>query len=95
MVTAEPPTPSTNDDHPSWCLRTYCTANRGWSGAHRSAPIIASEPPIRITANLYSVAALPDDVLVEIRGVPIVLPARAAYGLGRALVSLGKAGDPQ
>jgi hypothetical protein len=48
---------------------------------------------LRITANLYAVAAVPEDVLVEVRGLSVLLCARTAYGLGRVLVSLGKAGD--
>jgi hypothetical protein len=82
------------EGHPGWCVRGYCTANRTNSGAHRSAPIIVSDAPLPITANLYADAALPGDVLVEVRGLPVLLPARMAYGLGRVLVSLGKAGDP-
>lgn len=92
-MTVEQPPPV--DGHPDWCLRLYCTANLGRSGAHRSAPIIVADVPVRITANLYAVAQLPDDVLVEVQGLPVLLPARMAYGLGRVLVSLGKVGDPQ
>ena len=81
------------DRHPSWCVPGYCTAYQGRLGAHRSTPIIVNERPLLVTANLYSSAMLPDDVLVEARGLSVLLPASVAYSLGRVLVSLGKAGS--
>ena len=82
--------------HPAWCVRHFCTANLGRAGAHRSRPIVVSEAPLRITAGLYAEAALPDDVLVEVHTdrVPLVrLPAVVAHHVGRALSSLGAAGE--
>jgi len=83
------------DTHPEWCVRFYCTANGAHSGAHRSTPIVVSEPPLGIAANLYATAGLPDETVVEVRGVPVLLPARVAHHLGRVLTSLGKAGEPE
>jgi hypothetical protein len=77
--------------HPHWCGRTgVCTAN-GAAGAHRSASVVV-DPAVRIRANLYAVAAAPDVVLVEFSCGETVLAPRVAYGLGRVLVSLGRAG---
>jgi hypothetical protein len=48
---------------------------------------------IPMEANLYALDAAPAAVFVEICGAETtVLPVRSAYGLGLALVSLGKAG---
>ncbi len=74
--------------HPHWCDRERCTA-RGSRGAHRSA-VVTVDPAVRIDANLYSVASAPETVLVEFRCGERVLSGNA-YGLGRILVSLGKA----
>jgi hypothetical protein len=81
--------------HPDWCVRFYCTANGGHSGAHRSTPIVVSDPPLGITANLYSAAELPEEAVVEVRGVPVLLPAEVAHHLGRVLTSLGRAGETE
>ncbi len=74
--------PSTGTD-PEWCVRFYCTANGTTSGAHRSTPIVVSEPPLGM------------ETVVEVRGVPVLLPAQIAHHLGRVLTSLGKAGEPE
>lgn len=82
--------------HPSWCIRHFCTANQGRSGAHRSQPIIVNEPPLRLTASLYAEAALPDDVMVELSRNSMslaLLPAAVAHNLGRVLNSLGSAAE--
>jgi hypothetical protein len=78
--------------HPDWCVRTYCTST-GHSGAHRSAPV-AVDTSVSVTANLYSPSA--GVTLVEVHCGQTLLPPDAAYGLGRLLVSLGKAagGNP-
>ena len=81
--------------HPGWCVRFYCTANGVRSGAHRSTPIVVSEPPLGITANLYAAAGLPGQTVVEVRGVAVLLPVGVAYGLGRVLTSLGRAGQAE
>ena len=83
------------DEHPQWCVRFYCTANGARSGAHRSTPIVVSEPPLGITANLYAAAELADQTVIEVRGVPVLLPAQVAHHLGRVLTSLGKAGETE
>jgi len=53
--------------------------------------VVTVDPAVRIDANLYSVASAPETVLIEIRCGERVLSGRNAYGLGRILVSLGKA----
>jgi hypothetical protein len=81
-------------EHPPWCVRHFCTANPGRSGAHRGRPIVLNEEPLRITASLYSDAALPDDVLIELTKNSVriaLLPAGVAHALGRALATLGTA----
>jgi hypothetical protein len=75
--------------HPSWCDRDRCTA-RGSRGAHRSA-LVRVDQAVRIEASLYALASAPELPLVEIRCGERVLSGRNAYGLGRILVSLGKA----
>jgi hypothetical protein len=78
-------------EHPWWCIRRFCTVNdAGVDGAHRSTPFKIDEPGL-LTANLYAVKWVPDSAMVEVRGARILLPADEAYGLGRVLVSLGKA----
>ena len=54
---------------------------------------MAIEGVMRLEANLYAAAHAPNIVLVEIRCGQTVLTARAAYGLGRVLVSLGRAAN--
>jgi hypothetical protein len=88
---------SEQETHPSWCVRRWCTASRARTGAHRSQPIIVNEPPLLVTGNLYAHAFAPDQTLVEVcrNGAHVLLlPARVAHNLGRALVSLGKTGQP-
>jgi hypothetical protein len=83
-------------EHPSWCVRHFCTANQGRSGAHRSRPILVNDRPLQITAALYADAALPEAVLVEVtrNHVSLVLlPAAVAHNLGRVLTSLGAAAE--
>jgi hypothetical protein len=77
--------------HPSWCDRPYCTAT-GFSGAHRSSPVSVA-PEIRIRANVYATSTAPDETFIEIRCEQRLIPARAAYGLGRLLVTLAKKRD--
>jgi len=74
--------------HPSWCVRHHCTANQGRTGAHRSKPVIIDGT--KVSANLYASAAEPEAVYVEVHA-EVLLPARDAYGLGRILMSLGRA----
>ena len=53
--------------------------------------MVTVDPAVKIEANLYSVASALETVLVEFRCGERVLSGRNAYGLGRILVSLGKA----
>lgn len=75
--------------HPPWCVRFYCTST-GYVGAHRSTPL-AVEAVVQVTASLYAAASAPDVTLVEVHCGQTLLPAEAAYGLGRILLSLGRA----
>ncbi len=77
--------------HPSWCDRACCVA-RGSAGAHRSRPVVIDRL-LLVRANLYSPAAAPGVAFVELRCGTAVLRAREAYGLGRALMSLGRAAE--
>ncbi|OLB76931.1 MAG: hypothetical protein AUI14_17540 [Actinobacteria bacterium 13_2_20CM_2_71_6] len=79
------------EPHPDWCVPQMCSA-RGSTGAHRSRPVFVDRQ-LSLMANLVAVAAAPAVVLVEIRCAQLVLPPRAAYGLGRLLVSLGRAAE--
>jgi hypothetical protein len=79
-------------EHPDWChVKGACDAHGG-TGAHRSRRFII-DGLVPMEANLYALDAAPAVVFVEIcGGETTVLPVRSAYGLGLALVSLGKAG---
>lgn len=78
----------TGTEHPDWCVRLYCTANQGRTGAHRSKPVVLDGA--KLSANLYATAAVSDVTYVEIHA-DVLLAARHAYDLGHVLTSLSKA----
>jgi len=74
-----------SERHPDWCYLARCTASEQ-SGAHRGQPAIVEN----VVLSLYSDAANPSVVLVEIRAGTGILAARVAYAVGRTLTALAK-----
>jgi hypothetical protein len=74
-----------NGAHPPWCHPDYCHA-AGGIGAHRTAPTAIDG----FAVGLFAEAATPDTVLVEVYCGASTLAPRAAYAIGRTLMSLGR-----
>jgi hypothetical protein len=83
------------DEHPERCMRHFCTADRRIRGAHRGAPVIVSEVPIRVQVSMYAEATHPERPMAEVIGVPRLIPMTMARGLAVALTDASEIGQPE